>query len=593
MYVQILSANPRDAAAWFELGNMLGATGHIADAATAFQNAVAAKPDFAEAYCNLGNASQILGELSNAKSAFERAVQLRPNFAEAWNNLGNIAQDQGDAAGALSLHQHAARLRPGFVQAWFSLGGALRTLGQLDEALAAYDEALKIQPTFDKAEVNRANVLRDMGRLQDAIEGLQRAMQLYGRPDTLSNLVYLMPLHPAYDAKAIWPLLQRWDTEFAQPLASEIRPHTNVPTPERRLRIGYVSPDFNIHPAGRFVLPLLENHDHAQFEVFCYSDSRFDDEVTARTRKAADQWRETRKLSDQQLADRIREDQIDILVDLTAHMAGNRLLTFARKPAPVQLNWLSYPGTTGVEAIDYRVSDPYLDPPGDQQFYSEETITLPDCYWCYDPLVQAPIEPGELPAGSAGYITFGSLNNFAKVSDATIDLWARTMRQVVNSRLMLLGPAGSSRLRFENQMASHGIAQDRISWLDRMPRDVYLAAYRRFDIVLDSFPCGGHTTTFDALWMGVPVLTMVGKTAFSRGGLSVLSNLKMPGWIAQDAGDFVEKARTHASDLTALAEVRRSLRQRVESSSLMDKRRFARNMETAYRQIWRNWCERR
>lgn len=590
-YRQILQAQPRHATGWFEYANLLAATGRVAEAASAYRNAIASRPDFAEAYCNLGNATQLLGDLESAKTAFEHAVQLRPNFPEAWNNLGNIAQDQGDAAGAISKHHKAIELRPDFVQAWYSSGGAYRSLGRLDEALEAYDRALALQPAFEKAQVNRAGVLRDMGRQQDAIDALHRAMEIHSRPETLSNLIYALPMHPAYDAATIWPLLKRWNTEFAEPLAGEIQAHTNDRTPDRRLRVGYVSPDFNFHPVGRFTLPLLENHDRAQFEVFCYSDSKLHDNVTDRLRASADLWCDATKLSDAQLAQKIREDRIDILVDQAAHLAGNRLFTFARNPAPVQVTWLSYPGSTGLRTIDYRFSDPYLDPPGDQRFYSEQTIELPDCYWCYDPPSEKPIEVVDLPAASARFITFGSLNNFAKISEDAIDLWARVMQQTLSSRLMLLGPKGTSQLRFEHRMASHGIGRERIDWLDRMPRPQYMETYRRIDIVLDTFPYNGHTTTFDAIWMGVPVMTLAGKTAVSRGGLSVLSNLRLHDWIARGADEFVRQAVKMAGDLPRLIQLRRTLRPLIEGSALMDKPRFARGVEAAYRKIWRGWCE--
>ena len=335
-----------------------------------------------------------------------------------------------------------------------------------------------------------------------------------------------------------------------------------------------------------FTIPLLSNHDHRQCEIFCYADVARPDAVTERLRGYADVWRSTVGLSDQQVADLVRSDQIDILVDLTMHTANNRLLVFARKPAPVQVAWLAYPGTTGLSTIDYRLTDPYLDPPGlFDAFYSEESIRLPDTFWCYDPLTDQP-PVNALPALENGFITFGCLNNFCKVNDGCLALWAQVLQAVPQSRLLLLAPRGQAREHVLARLEQEGIAAPRVEFADRQPRLEYLKLYHRIDMALDPLPYNGHTTSLDAFWMGVPTLTLVGKTVVGRAGWSQLCNLGLQELAAETPEQYVALAARLAGDLSRLQELRGTLRQRMLRSPLMDGKRFARHVEQAYRQMW-------
>ncbi len=348
-----------------------------------------------------------------------------------------------------------------------------------------------------------------------------------------------------------------------------------------------MAPDFRDHCQSFFTLPLLAHHDREQIEVVCYADVAAPDAVTGRIRQHADLWRDTVGLTDAALADQIRADRVDVLVDLTVHMARHRLLAFARRPAPVQVTWLGYPGTTGVAAIDYRLSDPHLDPPGDDRdaLYAERTVRLPDTFWCYDPLTGGP-PVGPLPAAANGFVTFGCLNNFCKVTGPTLALWAAVLARVPGSRLLLLAPPGSARRRAVDALhAAAGIDAGRVEFVGRQSRSAYLDTYRRIDVGLDTVPYNGHTTSLDAYWMGVPVVTLVGQSAIARGGWSQLSNLGRRDWAAHDAGRFVEIAAALAGDLDALAAHRASLRPRLLASPLTDAVRFARGVESAYRQM--------
>jgi predicted O-linked N-acetylglucosamine transferase (SPINDLY family) len=392
-----------------------------------------------------------------------------------------------------------------------------------------------------------------------------------------------------YSAEEIYAEHRRWSQRYAVPLAAATAPHTNDRASERRLRVGYVSPNFGLHPVGRFILPLLEAHDHGGFEIFCYSSTPGGDAITTACRAHADVWRETRSLTDAQLADAVREDRIDILVDLTMHLEGSRLLVFARRPAPVQIAYLAYCSTTGLEAIPYRFSDPYLDPPDRKlPFYSEETVWLPETYWCYRPVPGCPAV-GPLPALAAGHITFGCLNSFCKVTDRTLAAWCRLLTAVGDARLLLHAPAGANRDRVRQFVAEQGVAPERLGFVDVLPLEQYLAVYAQIDVALDPFPYGGGTTTCDALWMGVPVVSLAGATAVGRGGVSILSNLKLPELVASGETQYVEIATALAGDLGRLGELRATLRRRMEQSPLTDEMRFARHVEAAYRALWRRW----
>jgi predicted O-linked N-acetylglucosamine transferase (SPINDLY family) len=316
------------------------------------------------------------------------------------------------------------------------------------------------------------------------------------------------------------------------------------------------------------------------------------DENTAKLRSYTDVWRETFGMSDEKLAERIRDDQIDVLVDLTMHMANGRPLVFARKPAPVQVCWLAYQGTTGLTTMDYRLTDPLLDPPGMfDRYYSEESIRLPDSFWCYDPLTSEPsVNPP--PAPNTGYVTFGCLNNFAKVTDDVLRLWAGVLRAVDRSRLILIAGEGSHRDRTIDFLAREGIAPDRLTFQPFLPRPDYLRLHHHIDIALDTFPYNGQTTTLDAVWMGVPVITIVGNTSAARAGASLLWNLGTPELVADSPDQFVSIAVALAQDWKRLGDYRASLRERLQKSSLMDAPLFAKNVEAAYRTMWQRWCAR-
>jgi len=591
-FEEAVHLQPDFAAAHNNLGNALREQGRLAEAITSLQHARRIKPDYAAAHYNLGLVLLAQGKLADAQLSLQQAVRQRPDYAEAHNSLGAALRDLGQLAEAEASLKWALRLKPDYAEAHYNLGIVLWRQERLDAAVASNQDALRLQPDHAEAQKNLGHVRKEQGRLDDAIAAFRSAIEL--KPDEArfhSNLILTLNMHPEFSASAIYEECRRWNQQHAEPLRKLIQPHSNDPDHERRMRIGYVSPDFRGHPISAFVIPLLSNHDRRDCEILCYSDVARPDTLTEQTRAHADVWRSTVGLSDQQMSDLVRNDRIDILVDLAMHTVNNRLLVFARKPAPVQVSWLAYPSTTGLSTMDYRLTDPYLDPPGlFDALYSEESIRLPETFWCYDPLTEQP-PVNALPAFENGGITFGCLNYFPKVNDGCLRLWARVLDAVPRSRLLLLVPRGQARDHVLATLEQEGITAHRLEFAARQPRQEYFRLYQRIDLALDPFPCNGGTTNFDAAWMGVPTVTLVGETVVGRAGFSQLCNLGLKELAAETPEQYVALAARLAADLPRLQELRATLRRRMLRSPLMDANRFARHMEQAYRQMWRRWCQ--
>jgi predicted O-linked N-acetylglucosamine transferase (SPINDLY family) len=565
----------------------------LAESAAAFRAAIALRGNYPQAHCGLANAMREMGQLDDALTACRAAIRLSPRSGAAHTVLGNVLADQGKPAEALAAFDEAIRCEPGLVVAHYNRGNALWALGRLDEAVAAYGDALRIDPRMVLAHCNLGNVLKDQGELDRAVACFDRAIALQpNNPILRSNRIYTLHFHPGYGPAALLAEQRAWDERHGRPLAGERGAHANTPEPGRRLRVGYVSPNLRWHPVGRFVLTLLEHHDHATVEVFCYSDVRETDDVTARFRAASDVWRETARLGDAELAEQIRADRIDVLVDLTMHMGRNRLPVFARKPAPVQMTYMAYLSGTGLEAMDYRLSDPYLDPPGTHEgHYVEWTVPLAETYWCLRPGDGETPDVGPLPARATGFVTFGCLNNFCKVTAPTLEAWCRIMGAVAGSRLLLHAAEGSHRQRVADVLARAGIDPgSRLRFVGSVSPAEYFRLHHEIDVALDPFPHGGGMTSFDALWMGLPLVTLAGETGVSRMGYSFLSNVGLAELAAHRVEDYVPIAVELARDLARLETMRAGLRGRLLNSPLTDGARFARNVEAAYRWMWEQWC---
>ncbi len=580
---------PQSAVHRLNLGSALCAGGDFAEALFPLQQAAQMNPALAEAHYNLGRAHQGLGRTREAIGAYQRALALDPRHASALINLGTLHQETGEYREAEAAFLRAAEIAPRSPVPLNNAGCLYRLLGKIEQAAEMLRRAIALDPQLAASQNNLGDVHKDSGDLDPAIECYRQAVALDpSNAISHSNLAYSLHFQ-SLEGEEIKAECIRWNTRHGNFPDLPVADFQNDRSPERRLRIGYVSGDFRNHCQSFFTIPLLSTHDKQAAEVFCYSNVERPDAVTQRIIGYADHWRDVRTISDAQLCTLIREDRIDILVDLALHMAHGRPGVFARRAAPLQVAWLAYPGTTGIATMDFAISDPHLTPPELDHHYTERVLRLPETFWCYDPLTAGP-EVGALPALAAGRITFGCLNAPCKISDRAIAMWAGAMKRVSNSRLILMAPAGTARDRLYELFRQAGIDPERISFVPFQSRMNYLQTYQAIDIALDPFPYNGHTTSLDAFWMGVPVPTRVGNTAAGRGGLSQLTNLGLPALAASSDEAYIEIVANLAADLPALAALRTDLRHRMQQSPLMDNSRFARNMESAFRTVWREFC---
>jgi len=587
----VLAKDPGELTALHLLSAILLQRGQAAEAAEWLERALKRAPDQAIFHANLGEAYRRLGRLSDASAHLRRAVALKPDLAEAHYTLGLVSGAQGQADTALAGYKAASLLRPRWSQAHTRAAEVAIDLGRIDEALDACTQALQIDPRCAEAHNWRGVALREMGRIAEAVDAFRMALEcLPNYAVAHSNLVYVLAFSPDSDGRAIAEEGRRWSERHAVGRSSRLA-LANDASPDRRLRLGYVSPHFLYHCHCLFLLPLFRHHDRAKVEVFAYSAvERTPDAFTQRVRESCDEFRDIHELDDAQAAELVRRDGIDILVDVAMHLSGCRLRTFAYKPAPVQVTWLAYPGTTGLDAMDYRITDVFLDPPDDAATdYTEESVRLPETFWCYDPLSDEPT-CGPLPALRNGCITFGALNTFAKASDAALATWARILRSLEGSRLVLFAKPGRSRDRARRAFAEHDVDPERVEMVDFQPRAQYLSLYRSIDIALDTFPHNGGTTSLDAFWMGVPVVTLVGRTAVGRAGRCYAANLDLSELAATGLDEYAQVALRLGRDIPRLERLRGELRTRMQRSPLMDGPRFAGNLESAYRSMWRRWC---
>jgi predicted O-linked N-acetylglucosamine transferase (SPINDLY family) len=561
--------------------------GRLNDAEAVYRAVVTSDANHPDAVAGLGIVAQLRGRHAEAITQFRRAIEIEPSAAEFWYNLGNSLLALKRADEAIDAFATAARLNPQFFEPHHNLGTVLIMRGRSNEAVKAQRVACALNPKSPEAHNSYGIALKDQGDVPAAIAAFTKAVDL--RPSyhhAHSNRLYAMHFDPSRDAAVIYAAHRTWAEQYNEmPAISSSHDRSS----NRRLRIGYVSPSFHDHPVGRSMLPLLERCDRERFEVSCYSDSAGEDHITRRLRAGANEWHDTRSLNDAALADLIRQHRVDILVDLTLHMNRNRLLVFARKPAPLQATFIGYPATTGLRQMDYRITDRFLDPPGQTEaFNSEKLIRLPHSFWCYVPDVDVPIVDR-----AAGPITFGSLNNPCKLNHEVIDTWCEILRGVPESRLTLFViERNDIGQRFRRLFEARGIDASRLGFVPLQPRDEYLNQYNCIDVCLDPWPYNGHMTSCDALWMGVPVVSLRGNTSVGRGGESLLANLELTELLASSREEYVKIAVELAQDARRLGEFRRTLRQRMQSSPLCDEKTFARDVYACFTQMWQGFTSR-
>lgn len=578
-----ISLSPRRHDAYVNLGNVLRRLHRLEDAELALKRAIAINPNYPPGHANLGLVYKDMGRFSEAETCYLTALKLDPKMTGVYTNLGVVLAELKQYDAAEEAYKKAPRLPPTLTN-W---GNLLRLRGQITDSVGFLQQAVSMDPTYAEALNNLAISLQIARRVEDSSKCFARLLTL--RPDdqaAASN--YLMSLNyiDRFTPESIFEEHRRFGVKFDRS-AGLIK--TIDPSP-RRLRIAYLSPDFRNHSVAWFIESILQSHDRTQFEVVCYVDVRSPDATTARLKNLVEHWIPVHTLSEEQLVNRIIDDRIDILVDLAGHTSGNRLGVFAHKPAALQVTYLGYPNTTGLPAMDYRLTDEIADPPGlADTLHVEKLYRLPRAFLCYKPPIFMP-DVSPPPAAESDVITFGSFNNVAKLSDSSLTLWAKVLNRVEHSRLLLkapnLGDVGLQK-SITHQFAAHGISADRVVFRDYEPSfQAHLGAYGHVDIALDPLPYNGTTTTIEALLMGVPVVTVAGRTHVSRVGASILSAMQMNECIAADADQFVELASVLASDRVKLGELRAGLRERLLKSPLVDAAGFTRELENAYRVLW-------
>ena len=586
---RLVGAAPRYAAGHATLAAILFAKDRREEAFGHLRKAAELEPDSVDHLCNLGRALIAAARPGEAEVHLRQALRLNPADTEVQTALGRALTAQGRDADAIEVFGELVRRSPDDLGHRGWLAAALNAGGRPAEAAGVCREILAREPRHVIALAELANISFNQGRGAEAVGLLRRALEV--EPENVvvrSNLLFFLCFCEDADPREVYAEHRRFDEIHAQPLSRDVVPFENDRSPDRRLRIGYLSPDFRFHPGGHFLAPPFANHDRARFEIFAYSANRQRDEFTDFFRSAADHWRDVTILSDAALASTIRQDRIDILVECAGHMAENRLLAVARRPAPIQISFPLYPNTTGLSAVQYRIADPYFGPPSADDLHSEILLRLPDTHVCYEPIDRI-IQPGPPPSLKSGVVTFGSFNNAAKLGDRTIRLWAEVLKKAPNYRLLLkwLRADGNAPWIVERFVA-RGIPADRVQIVGPSP-----SAYRPYldvDICLDPLHANGGTTTCDALWMGVPVVTRPGDTPFSRVGLCHLTNVGLPELIAADDEAYIRIAAGLANSPERLMAVRTGLRERFARSPLMDGARYTRHLETAFRQVWTDWC---
>ena len=593
-YRAAVRAQPANALLHFNLATALWEQGSIEAAAQSCREAIRIKPDFVEAYQNLGAALQCLGRFEASMECYRRVLSLKPDSVEGHVNLGLALWQAGRPEEAAASCAKAIAIRPGLAPAHNTMALVLWETGRLEEAAAQCRAAIAGDQSYAEAHNTLGTVLKDQGRPEEAVASYREALVLdpsFARAH--SNLLFVLNYLDSLDGPTVLSEHKKWAERHA---AAEREPAPvwgNESGPDRRLRIGYLSPDFYQHSVAFFIEPILANHDRRQVEVFCYANVTRRDAMTERLRGLADHWRDIAPLADARVAEIIREDRIDILVDLAGHTAGNRLPVFARRPAPVQVSYLGYLNTTGMTAIDYRLTDAWSDPIGvSDALHTETLVRLPGGLLCFGVPHDSPAVE-ETPALKSGHITFGCFNNSAKITPAVIALWSEILRSVPDSRLLLKSKQfadAATQCYYRDAFRQNGIEPTRVEMAGSSPWRDYLESYHRIDIALDPFPYTGGTVTCQALWMGVPVITLAGRLGFARTGASILSSVGLQELVADTGAAYVANAAALSGDLERLRPLRLGLRQRLLESPLMDHERWVASLEDRYRWMWRRWC---
>jgi protein O-GlcNAc transferase len=601
-----LRLNPRYADAHTNLGNVLFQRDQYIEAVQCYEQAARLLPHSAQASDNLALALNALGQalakqdkFNDATRCFQVAIRYRPNFPEAYSNLGNALFSQKKLTEAIACYRHAIQLNPAIAQFYDNLGMAVERQHELDEAIGCYRQAVEVDPEFAQAHNHLGCALFRQGRWDLAIACIRQALRVAPEfAEAQSNLLFCLNYDPALGQDELFASHRRWgemqdSTNCTKREVSGLRHASDDADPHRRLRIGYVSPDFRQHAVARYLEPVLSHHDPRQVEVYCYAEVEDPDAVTARLQQLSHDWRSTCRMTDAELVQLIRDDRIDILVDLAGHSSNHRLAAFTWKPAPVQATWLGYLNTTGLAAVDYRITDEVLDPPCHPSLDTEELFRLPNGMCCFAHPADAP-DVTSLPAKSRGYLTFGAVHNLFKLNGGVFDLWSQVLRAVPKAKLLIFRDTLSATAQdyVRRQFAERGIEGDRLELRQQRCTAGYLGVYSEIDVSLDTFPCTGGVTTCESLYMGVPVLSLCGARPMARNSAAILSRVGLGVWVVDTPDRYVARAAQLVHEFDRLADLRAGLRAQM-SVTVCDAERFTRHLEDAFRTMWQRWCAER
>jgi predicted O-linked N-acetylglucosamine transferase (SPINDLY family) len=624
-YNKAIELQPNHAEAYSNMGNVLDELNRFDEARQALERALQIRPNYPAALSNLGNVYKGLRDPVAAEKSYREAIRIDPNFAQAHNNLGSLIEGRGDIPGAEICFREAVRATPGFAEAWYNLGGVLKRTGRYVMAVQAFRQALATRPVYAEAHNNVGVTLKELGQHDQALFHCRTATQQRANyveainnvaviteelgmlDESLANYRAALTLRPDYmEIRSGWLLALNYDGRLdPDTIAQEHHiwgkmyvprfppaPYKNTRDPDRRIKLAYVSPDFRRHPVGNFIEPSLESHNREQFEITLFSDVEARDVVTDRLEKLSERWVNVANDSYDDVYRKVRELEIDILVELAGHTARNRLPTLLQRAAPIQVTYLGYPNTIGIPQIDYLITDAIVDPPGEERLFTENLIRVDGCFSCYRPRDDAPaVMPS--PALEKGVVTFGSLHSLSKFTPPVIDLWCRVLHAVPNSKMLMFRTTlvNETAERVRGEFAKRGIDPARIDLRGHVPPAGYLTTYYDIDITLDVIPWTGHTTACESMWMGVPVVTHLGNRHAGRMVASVLHAVGHPEWIGNTLDEYVEIAARMAADVSSLANSRLKLRDEMAASKLCDGPAFTRQLEAVYRQMWRTWCE--
>ena len=588
LYQQVLQVHPQHPIAMHLLGMIDFQHKNYEQALAHISKACAIAPDYADAHSNLGLVQQKLGQLDAAVSNFEKAIQINADFAEAYNNMGTALNELGKTEKGKACFLKSLSIKPDYAEAHFNLGNSYKNSGEFGQAINCYQAALAIKADYAHAYVNQGIALQAQSLSQQAFSSFQKALELKPNSSEIhSSLIFAQDFIPTIDQVEQQAERKRWNDKFILPLTKKIVPHSNKRAPDRRLRIGYVSADFRRHSAYLGFGPLIFDYDRANFDVTCYDNTILSDEISENLRKASMDWQFVRTMNDEELAQKIREDEIDILFDLSGHTLENRLTLFGLKPAPIQVTGIGH-APPGLSTIDYRLTTRKGTPPEEEEIYPENPIYLDTYFGFVPPSNPLPVAPS--PFLENGFITFGYLGRLSKTSDELLGHWAKILQDVPHSRFLLKYPqldGDFARQRVVDTFSSFGIGEERLVLLGQTDHRGHLEAHNQVDIVFDSFPHCGGITTLDSLWMGIPVLGLSNPNKFgSRIIESICDPLKLESWVARNTEEYHDIAVNWATRREELVKIRQVLRQQFKEVYF----RFPQDVEKAYRLIWQRWC---